>query len=60
MGLIEHGSLGLPKYGSEEPICWYHSPYLIALKTLFNLPEVYSSVIGAVNRCVLRVNLTHK
>jgi hypothetical protein len=26
MRLIKHGSLGLPKYGSGEPICWYHAP----------------------------------
>ena len=31
MCLFEHGSLGLPKYGSAEPICWYHAPCLVVL-----------------------------
>ncbi len=22
------GVSGLPKYGSEDPICWYHTPVL--------------------------------
>ncbi|MEY3149586.1 MAG: hypothetical protein RL029_860, partial [Actinomycetota bacterium] len=37
--LLNMGVSGLPKYGSEDPICWYHTPvrnidYLLGVRLL--------------------------